>query len=54
VRNRDKHLAGRAAVRDFLRGKWEKELDYKLRKYCALRCCESDSCSSGDAKSQTR
>ncbi|GAA2053322.1 nuclear transport factor 2 family protein [Catenulispora yoronensis] len=31
-RNRDVFLNGRAEVIDFLRGKWERELDYRLRK----------------------
>ncbi|KAJ1549029.1 hypothetical protein HK405_010999, partial [Cladochytrium tenue] len=31
-RNRDEFLSGRAAVRAFLRRKWERELDYRLRK----------------------
>ncbi|MEV5329084.1 nuclear transport factor 2 family protein [Nonomuraea sp. NPDC052634] len=31
-RNRDEHLIGRAAVIDFLRRKWARELDYALRK----------------------
>lgn len=31
-RNRDLFVEGRAAVVKFLQGKWEKELDYKLRK----------------------
>ncbi|MBB1253237.1 nuclear transport factor 2 family protein [Streptomyces sp. OF3] len=31
-RNRDTFLTGRAEVVDFLRGKWERELDYALRK----------------------
>lgn len=31
-RNRDKFVNGRAAVREFLKGKWERELDYKLKK----------------------
>lgn len=32
-RNRDEFFAGRAAIKDFLRRKWEKELDYRLKKY---------------------
>ena len=32
-RNRDAFVTGREAVKAFLRSKWEKELDYKLRKY---------------------
>lgn len=31
-RNRDVFLEGREAVRNFLRRKWERELDYRLRK----------------------
>jgi nuclear transport factor 2 (NTF2) superfamily protein len=31
-RNRIDFLTGRAAVVEFLKGKWERELDYKLRK----------------------
>ncbi|AVZ76145.1 DUF1348 domain-containing protein [Streptomyces lunaelactis] len=31
-RNRDVFLSGRAEIVDFLRGKWEYELDYRLRK----------------------
>ena len=31
-RNRDEFLAGRAAIVEFLRRKWERELDYALRK----------------------
>jgi nuclear transport factor 2 (NTF2) superfamily protein len=31
-RNRSEFLAGRAAIRAFLRRKWERELDYRLRK----------------------
>ncbi|MGW1074504.1 nuclear transport factor 2 family protein [Streptomyces sp. NPDC002537] len=31
-RNRDQLLAGREEIRAFLRRKWEKELDYRLRK----------------------
>jgi nuclear transport factor 2 (NTF2) superfamily protein len=31
-RNRDVFLKGREAARQFLAAKWEKELDYKLRK----------------------
>ncbi|GAA1966067.1 nuclear transport factor 2 family protein [Catenulispora subtropica] len=31
-RNRDTFLRGRAEVVEFLRGKWERELDYRLRK----------------------
>lgn len=31
-RNRTEFLNGRAAVKEFLKRKWEKELDYKLRK----------------------
>lgn len=31
-RNRDRFVNGRAAVVEFLRGKWERELDYRLRK----------------------
>ena len=31
-RNRDQFLRGREAVHAFLRGKWERELDYRLKK----------------------
>jgi nuclear transport factor 2 (NTF2) superfamily protein len=31
-RNRDEFLTGRAEIEDFLRRKWERELDYVLRK----------------------
>ena len=31
-RNRSEFFAGRAAIKDFLRRKWAKELDYRLRK----------------------
>jgi nuclear transport factor 2 (NTF2) superfamily protein len=31
-RNRDAFVEGRAAIVDFLTGKWERELDYALRK----------------------
>jgi nuclear transport factor 2 (NTF2) superfamily protein len=31
-RNRSEFVNGRAAVVDFLRGKWSRELDYRLRK----------------------
>lgn len=31
-RNRDEFFIGRDAIKDFLRRKWAKELDYKLRK----------------------
>jgi nuclear transport factor 2 (NTF2) superfamily protein len=31
-RNRDEFLSGRPAIVDFLRRKWERELDYALRK----------------------
>jgi hypothetical protein len=31
-RNRDQFLTGRAAIEAFLTGKWERELDYALRK----------------------
>jgi len=31
-RNRDKFFTGRKAIREFLSGKWEKELDYQLMK----------------------
>jgi nuclear transport factor 2 (NTF2) superfamily protein len=31
-RNRSQFLTGRDQVRDFLQGKWEKELDYRLIK----------------------
>jgi len=31
-RNRDKFITGREAIREFLAGKWAKELDYKLMK----------------------
>lgn len=31
-RNRDKFVNGRAAVVEFLKGKWERELNYKLKK----------------------
>ena len=32
-RNRDQFFIGRAAIAEFLSGKWNKELHYKLRKY---------------------
>lgn len=32
-RNRSEFLRGREEIKDFLRRKWAKELDYKLRKY---------------------
>jgi nuclear transport factor 2 (NTF2) superfamily protein len=32
-RNRDRFLTGRKEVSDFLTGKWDKELDYKLKKH---------------------
>lgn len=32
-RNRAEFIKGREAVREFLKRKWEKELDYQLRKY---------------------
>jgi len=32
-RNRDKFFTGRQAIVDFLSNKWNKELNYKLRKY---------------------
>lgn len=32
-RNRDLFFTGRAAVVDFLQGKWDKEKHYKLKKY---------------------
>ncbi|KIZ04736.1 hypothetical protein MNEG_3221 [Monoraphidium neglectum] len=32
-RNRAEFVKGRAAIREFLSRKWERELDYKLRKY---------------------
>jgi hypothetical protein len=37
-RNRSEFLAGRDAIREFLRRKWAKELDYRLRKelWCFL------------------
>lgn len=31
-RNRDEFVTGRAEIVEFLRGKWERELDYALRK----------------------
>jgi uncharacterized protein len=31
-RNRSEFLTGRAAIREFLARKWQKELDYRLRK----------------------
>ncbi len=31
-RNRSQFIRGRRQVQEFLKGKWEKELDYKLRK----------------------
>lgn len=31
-RNRDEFLYGRAEIKEFLRRKWERELDYRLRK----------------------
>lgn len=31
-RNRDEFFTGREAIKAFLQGKWEKELDYKLMK----------------------
>jgi uncharacterized protein len=31
-RNRDEFFTGRDAIRDFLRRKWSRELDYRLRK----------------------
>jgi len=31
-RNRDQLFSGRAAITDFLRAKWQKELDYRLKK----------------------
>ncbi len=31
-RNRDQFLTGRAAIREFLAGKWSRELDYRLMK----------------------
>ncbi|GAB3389265.1 nuclear transport factor 2 family protein [Amycolatopsis echigonensis] len=31
-RNRDTHVVGRAAIVEFLTAKWERELDYALRK----------------------
>jgi nuclear transport factor 2 (NTF2) superfamily protein len=31
-RNRDTFLHGRDEIREFLRGKWDRELDYRLRK----------------------
>ncbi len=31
-RNRDQFIEGRAAIREFLTGKWERELDYRLIK----------------------
>ncbi|CAL1239894.1 nuclear transport factor 2 family protein [Candidatus Methylocalor cossyra] len=37
-RNRSEFFVGRAAIEDFLRRKWEKELDYRLKKelWCYL------------------
>ena len=31
-RNRDKFFVGRNAIQEFLKGKWDKELDYRLMK----------------------
>ena len=31
-RNRSEFFSGRAAIQDFLRRKWEKEMDYRLKK----------------------
>lgn len=31
-RNRDQFFQGRAQIREFLTGKWERELDYRLTK----------------------
>ena len=31
-RNRDQFITGRAAIQEFLTGKWEREIDYALRK----------------------
>ncbi len=31
-RNRDRFVTGRAEIAEFLRGKWDRELDYALRK----------------------
>ena len=31
-RNRDEFFKGREAIKDFLRRKWSRELDYRLRK----------------------
>ena len=31
-RNRDTHIVGREQIIEFLTGKWERELDYALRK----------------------
>lgn len=31
-RNRDKFFVGREAIKDFLKDKWERELDYRLMK----------------------
>lgn len=31
-RNRDRFVTGRAEIEEFLRGKWDRELDYALRK----------------------
>lgn len=31
-RNREQHIRGRAEVVEFLTGKWQRELDYRLRK----------------------
>jgi len=31
-RNRDKLLVGREAIKEFLKGKWDRELDYRLMK----------------------
>lgn len=39
-RNRDQFLRGRDAIRNFLTGKWAKELDYRLVK--SLWCFSSD------------
>jgi nuclear transport factor 2 (NTF2) superfamily protein len=39
-RNRDQFISGRAEIVNFLRSKWDRELDYSLRK--ALWCFEGN------------
>ena len=63
-RNRDEFLHGRDEIRAFLRRKWEREHDYRLRKSCgrsratASRCASSTSpatpTGSGGAPTATR